>query len=265
MEHAEGIGELFLAEDELAVDAVDPRFYVAEVGVDDFGFIEPTAQDEVMGLIEHGTLFHAAFLIERTAGDFGEDEVVAFGTALTFEERFEAFAVCFGSSVDSEQIEQRGHQIEFADQGITDEWFGTREADDKRDVQTEVVRRHFAVRIGGTVIAHVDDEGVGFHAGVAESVEGFAKLFVGFLNAIEVFGPVAADGGGVRQMRWKRNFGGINIDGLLFAVHERPVRAGDAVVEEEPGFACGSFDDASEGLFGGDLRDEVVVGETLVR
>jgi hypothetical protein len=172
--------------------------------------------------------------------------------------------LAFGSVVDVEQVEQRGQKIEFADEFVADEWFRTGESDDERDVQAEVVGRHFAMRIGGAVVAHVNDDGVGFGTGVAEGVEDFTELFVSFLDAVEVFGPIAADDGCVRQMRGKCCGGRVDADGQLVAVYERAVRAGDAVVEKEPGFACGSFDDASEGLLGGDFRDEVVVGEAFV-
>ena len=48
LQHAVGIGKVGLAKDDLAVDAIDPGFHIAEVGVDDFGLVEPTAEDEVM-------------------------------------------------------------------------------------------------------------------------------------------------------------------------------------------------------------------------
>lgn len=62
-EDAVGFGELSFDANSLAVDAIQPGFHVAEIGVDDFWFVEPTAEVMMRG-IEHAAFFHAARLIE---------------------------------------------------------------------------------------------------------------------------------------------------------------------------------------------------------
>jgi hypothetical protein len=73
------------------------------------------------------------------------------------------------------------------------------------------------------VIAQEDDDGALRLAAFPEGFEDSLDVGVHLFDSREVFGPVLADDGGVRQVRWKPYFVGFHADGLVVAVGVWPM------------------------------------------